>query len=175
MYKLVLSPRRYSAVIGASCILENSVVIIVADGMEEQTPYRFCRDALRVQREFEIEKAYKVFGVRQLFMMRQNWFDIDYELLAVKLQLMLSTQPFTHLYYSHDEDQRLLTICRALQGGAQKLRYTNSPRRMWEIKPGATTFGKKMDAVEKFITIRKELLYNHKMNREFIERVTEDG
>ena len=68
MYKLILSPRRYSAVMYASHVLDNrSVVVVISSGFEEDTSYtELCMSAMREQRRFEVEKAYKIFGVRQL-------------------------------------------------------------------------------------------------------------
>lgn len=169
MSKLVLSPRRYSAIMHASSILEGATVIVVSDGMEEESPYRFCWRAMQVQREFEIEKAYKIFGVRQLYMMKQHWYDIDYELLAVKLQLMVSVAPFKTLYFTHDGDQRLHTVCTAINGVEKKV-YTHKPRRMWEVELGEETLGRKLDAIEKFVTCRQELLTMYDVHLEYIQR-----
>ena len=67
MYKLIISPLRYSAIVHASHLLDKrSVVITIANGMEESNIYELCFEAKRIQKRFEVEKAYKVFGVRQL-------------------------------------------------------------------------------------------------------------
>jgi len=153
----------------AASVLEGSTVVVVSDGMEEESPYQFSREAMRAQRLFEIEKAYKVFGVRQLYTMNQDWYDIDYELLAVKLQVIVTVAPFKTLYFTHDGDQRLLTVCRAVQRVEKKV-YTYKPKRMWEVQLGTKTLGKKLDAIEKFVTCRRELLTAYDMHLEYIQR-----
>jgi hypothetical protein len=114
--KLIVSPHRYSALLHASHILDrNSVVVILYNGDEERTKYPdLCREALRVQRKFEIEKAYKIYNVRHIHTMNMLHNRLDYELIATMLQMMIAAQGFTHLYYYLSKDPALCEIFRAL-------------------------------------------------------------
>ena len=172
MYKLVISPKRTSALMHASHLLDNrTVVMIISDGYEEETPYEFCMEAKAVQRRFELEKGYKVFGVRQLYAMNQNWYDIDYELLAVKLQLMLSTSPFTHMYFQKNGDQRLYTICNTVRGSGIKLEYSDKFKKGWEYTLNEDEIERKLNAIERFVTIRRNLLYSKQdIQKEWVQR-----
>lgn len=171
MYKLVISPKRTSALMYASHILDNrTVLMVISDGFEEETPYEICFEAKAVQRKFELEKGYKVFGIRQLYAMNQSWFDIDYELVTVKLQLLLATSPFTHMYYLKNGDQRLYTICQKVQGPEIKLEYSNKFKKGWEYTLNEEQIEKKLTAIERFVTVRRNLLYSKQdLEKEWVQ------
>jgi len=170
MYKLIVSPQRHSAILHASHIIDNkSVVVVLSDGMEEYTPYPFSRDALRVQRRFELEKAFKVMGVRNMYTVNQNWYDIDYELVAIKLQLLITTQPFTHFYYMRNGDQRLIAIANAVMGDVEKRAYKPKGKHKWAHKLSEEEMETKLNAIEKMVTVRRELLA-HDLTTEYVQR-----
>lgn len=170
MYKLVLSPRRYSVLLHASYILDKrTVVMILSNGMEEDSPHKFCLEAMRVQRAFELEKAYKVFGVRQLYTMNQSMYHMDYELVTTKLQLMLAVSPFTHFYHMNNGDQRLFTMCQKLNTKAKRLVYKPKGKVSWEHKLSDDEITRKLTAIERMVTVRKELLA-YDMTREYVQR-----
>lgn len=170
MYKLVVSPKRYSALLHASHLLDyKSVVIVISDGMEEYTPYPFCREALRIQKKFELEKAFKVMGVSKLYMMNQDMNDINYEIVAIKLQLLIATQPFTHLYYINNGDQRLVTVCNAIKGNIEKLVYKPKGKEKWLYTLSPDELELKLTAIEKMVTIRRELLA-YSMENEYVQK-----
>lgn len=172
MYKLVISPKRTSALMHASHVLDNrTVVMVIADGMEEFTQYEICFEAKKVQRRFEVEKGYKKFSIRQLYMMNQKWYDIDYELLAVKLQLLCAITPFTHIYYMRNGDQRLYTICQKIIAEGKKLEYSDKFKKGWGYDLKEEELTRKLDAIERFYTNRRELLYSPNLNKEFIQRM----
>jgi hypothetical protein len=106
----------YSALLHASHILDRrSVVVILYNGDEEKTKYpNLCREALRVQRKFEIEKAYKIYNVRHIHTMNMLHNRLDYELIATMLQMMIAAQGFTHLYYYLSKDLVLCEMFKAL-------------------------------------------------------------
>lgn len=170
MYKLVVSPKRHSAIMHASHILDyRTEVIVLSDGMEEYTPYPFCRDALRVQRRFELEKAFKVLGVRNMYLTNQDMNRMDYELIAIKLQLLITTQPFTHFYYTQNGDQRLTRIFNAVSGNVEKLVYKPKGKVSWAHKLSIDEMERKLNAIEKMATIRRELLA-HELTTEYVQR-----
>lgn len=171
MYKLVISPKRTSAILYASHILDNrTVVLVVSDGYEEDTPYDLCLAAKKVQRQFELEKGYKVFGIRQLYAMNQQWYDIDYELVATKLQLLCAVTPFTHLYYQKNGDQRLYTICQMIRGPENKLVYSDKYQKGWEYTLNDEEIERKLDAIERFVLVRRNLLYsNQQIDKEWVQ------
>lgn len=172
MYKLVISPKRTSAIMYASHILDNrTVVLVISDGYEEETPYELCIQAKRVQRQFELEKGYKIFNVRQLYTMNQNWYDIDYELVATKLQLLCAVSPFTHMYYQKNGDQRLYTICKMIRGPENKLEYADKFKKGWEYTLDGDEIERKLNAIERFVLIRRNLLYsNQQVDKEWVQR-----
>ena len=170
MYKLVLSPRRYSALMHASHVLDNrTVMMIIGNGMDEYTPYKLCHEAMQIQRKFELEKAYKEFGVRQLHVMNQSLYHIDYELVTIKLQLLLSVTPFTHFYFMNNGDQRLFQICQAVHGDAKKLVYKAKGKVSWQYKLDEDEMERKLNAIERMTTVRKELLA-HEVTTEYVQR-----
>lgn len=171
MYKLVLSPRRYSALLHASHVLDDrTVMMTITDGMEEDSPYKFCLDAMRTQRKFELEKSFKEFGVRQLYTLNQSLYHIDYELVTIKLQLLLHVSPFTHFYFMNNGDQRLFQICQSMQCAAKKLVYKPKGKMSWEYKLDEEEMNRKLNAIEKMTTIRKELLA-HELTTEYVQRM----
>lgn len=170
MYKLVVSPQRYSAIMYASSILDDrTVVMVISDGMEESNRFNLCRDALRVQRRFELEKSYKEFSVRQLYTLNQDMFNIDYELVTMKLTLMLTLSPFTHFYFMKNGDQRLYTICHKMQNVKNKLVYAQHGKVSWKLKLNDVSMERKLNAIERLITAREEILY-HDLSIEYIQR-----
>lgn len=170
MYKLVLSPRRYSAILHASHVLDNkTVMIILANGMEEETPYEFCLESMRIQRKFELEKAYKKFGVKQLYTMNQSVYHFDYELITLKLQLLLAVSPFTHFYFMNNGDQRLFQICQAISTNAKKLVYKPKGKVKWAHTLTEDEIERKLNAIERMTTVRKELLA-YELTTEYVQR-----
>lgn len=170
MYKLIVSPQRHSAIMHASHIVDNrSVVLVISNGMEEYTPYPFSREALRVQRQFELEKAFKVMGVRQMYTMNQDMNNIDYEIVAIKIQLLVTTQPFTHYYYMINGDQRLTTISNAIIGDVEKRAYKAKGKQKWAHRLEEDEIERKLDAIEKMVTVRRELLA-HDLATEYVQR-----
>jgi hypothetical protein len=170
MYKLVLSPRRYSAVLHASHVLDKGTeLVILSNGMDEETPYRFCLEAMKIQRQFELEKAYKEFGVRQLYTMNQSMYHVDYELIAVKLQLLLVIKPYTHFYFLNNGDQRLLQICQAVNCSAKKLVYKPKGKVRWEHTLTDDEMDRKLAAIERMTTVRKELLA-YQLEVEYVQK-----
>jgi hypothetical protein len=170
MYKLVLSPRRYSAILHASHVLDGKTEIItIGNGMEENSPYKFCLEAMNIQRKFELEKAFKEFGVRKLYTMNQSMYHINYELVTIKLQLLLTVNPFTHFYFMNNGDQRLYQICQAINCGAKKLVYKPKGKVSWKHKLTEEELERKLNAIERMVTVRKELLY-HDLVEEYVQR-----
>jgi LmbE family N-acetylglucosaminyl deacetylase len=154
----------------ASHIIDNkSVVVVVANGMEEYTPYPFSREALRIQRKFELEKAFKILGVRQMYTLNQDLNNIDYELIAIKLQLLTATQPFTHLFYMINGDQRLVNISNAIIGNVEKRIYKPKGKEKWAHRLDENEIERKLDAIEKMVTVRRELLA-HDLTKEYVQR-----
>jgi hypothetical protein len=141
----------------------------ITNGMEEESPYKLCLEAMKVQRTFELEKAYKVFGVRQLYTMNQSIYHIDYELVTMKLQLLLAVSPFTHFYFMNNGDQRLFTICQKLNTKAEKLVYKPKGKVSWEYKLNDEEIERKLTAIERMVTVRKELLA-YEMTKEYVQR-----
>jgi hypothetical protein len=144
-------------------------MMIISNGMEERSPYKFCLEAMRTQRKFELEKSFKEFGVRQLYTLNQSVYHIDYELVAMKLQLMLVVSPFTHFYYMNNGDQRLFQICQSVGGNAKKLVYKPKGKVKWEYKLNEDEMERKLNAIERMVTIRKELLA-HELTTEYVQR-----
>lgn len=170
MYKLVLSPRRHSALLHASHVLDKKTeIIFIANGMEENSPYKFCLEAMTIQRQFELEKAYKEFGVRKLYTMNQSIYHIDYELVTIKLQLLLTVNPFTHFYFMNNGDQRMYQICQAINCNAKKLVYKPKGKVSWKHRLAEDEIERKLNAIERMVTVRKELLY-HDLTEEYVQR-----
>ncbi len=170
MYKLVLSPRRHSALLHASHILDGKTeIMFIANGMEEDSPYKFCLEAMTIQRQFELEKAHKEFGVRKLYTMNQSIYHIDYELVTIKLQLLLTVSPFTHFYFMNNGDQRLFHICQSINCQAKKLVYKPKGKVSWEHKLNEEEIERKLNAIERMTTIRKELLA-YELTTEYVQR-----
>jgi hypothetical protein len=137
--------------------------------MEEDSPYKFCLEAMTIQRTFELEKAYKIFGVRQLYTMNQSVYHLDYELITLKLQLLLAVSPFTHFYYMNNGDQRLFQICQAVSTDAKKLVYKPKGKVSWERKLTEDEIDRKLNAIERMTTVRKELLA-YELVTEYVQR-----
>lgn len=171
MYKLIISPLRYSAIVHASHLLDNrSVLITLADGMEEPNIYELCLDAKRTQKRFEVEKAYKIFGIRQLYCFNQNMNNIDYEFVLLKLNLMLAITPFTHLCYEDLEDPLLIEIFKQVGEGTNKVVYTSDPENSLSYELNDEEIERKLDAIQRMPTIRKKLLYMQEPNIEYLRR-----
>lgn len=170
MYKLVLAPRRYSAILHASHVLDNkTVMMIIANGMEEDTPYKFCLEATMIQRKFELEKAHREFGVKQLYTMNQSVYHLDYDLITLKLQLLLALSPFTHFYFMNNGDQRLYQICQAVNSNAKKLVYKPKGKVSWAHRLTEDEMERKLNAIERMTTVRKELLA-YELTTEYVQR-----
>ena len=171
MYKLIISPLRYSAIVNASHLLDNkSVLITIANGMEEPNIYELCLDAKRVQKRFEVEKAYKIFGIRQLYCFNQDMNNIDYEFVLLKLNLMLTITPFTHMCYEDFEDRLLVEILEKVGEGANKIIYTKDPTNSLAYELTDEEIERKLNAIQRMPTIRKKLLYIQEPNIEYIRR-----
>ena len=170
MYKLVLSPRRYSAILHASHVLDSkTVMMIIANGMEEDSPYKFCLEAMTIQRKFELEKAHKIFGVKQLYTMNQSVYHLDYDLITLKLQLLLAVSPFTHFYFMNNGDQRMFQICQAVNTNAKKLVYKPKGKVSWAHTLNEEDIETKLNAIERMTTVRKELLA-YDLTTEYVQR-----
>ena len=167
MYKLVLSQRRFSAVLHASHVLDNkTVVVVISDGFEEETKYTgLCLRAMKEQRRFEVEKAYKVFGIRQLYHFNQAWRHINYEFITTKLQLLLAVSPFTHFFYKENGDNRLLTICRKVAGVEKRLVYKTVGESFYNLD--VEEYNRKVQAISKFVTM-DSLIRQSYLDREYI-------
>ena len=171
MYKLIISPFRYSAIVHASHLLDNkSVLITIANGMEEPNIYELCLDARTTQKKFEVEKAYKIFGIRQLYCFNQNMNNIDYEFILMKLNLMLTITPFTHLCYEDLEDSLLVEIFKQVGEGTNRVVYTNDPENSLAYELTDEEIERKLNAIQRMPTIRKKLLYMQEPNIEYIKR-----
>ena len=177
MYKLILSPQRFSALLYASHILDNrTVVMVLSDGYDETTKYgNFCMEALAIQRKFELEKAYKVFKVRQLYHLNQYYKKMDYDRILVQLQLLLATSPFTHFYFYVDGDDTLNKICRTVKKVDKKIMYS-----MNNLIDGVVAeehrltdeeYNRKAAAATKMITIRDYLMNYGGFKTEFISKL----
>ncbi len=179
--KLIVSPHRYSALLHASHVLDNkSAVMILYNGQEEKPKYKgLCMRALEIQREFEIDKAYKIYNVRQIHTMNMFRHRLDYELIATMLQMMIAAQGFTHLYYYLSDDDTLLEVYRTLRGCKktayhyESLGYTaSSDTNFWFLEEVQgldmlkgyrhvlydTEYEKKLGACKKMATIDNYLL-----------------
>ena len=171
MYKLIISPLRYSAIVHASHLLDKrSVVITIANGMEESNIYELCFEAKRIQKRFEVEKAYKVFGVRQLYCFNQYIYNIDYEFVLLKLQLMLAVSQFTHICYEEYEDRDLIEVIRGVVGRANTIIYTSDSENTLTYELNEEEIECKLQAVQRMPTIRKHLLYMQEPHLEYIKR-----
>jgi hypothetical protein len=172
MYKLIISNTRYDAIIDASHLLDGrSVVITISDGAEESNVYGLCLRALTEQRKFEVEKAYKLFDIRQLYCFNQNLNNVDYQFVLVKLQLMLTVTPFTHICYS-ETDKQLLDIYEGLIGDRSRIIYLKEPTNKSLIyKLSDEEIGRKLEAIEKMTTIRTKLLYKNQFENEYLKRI----
>ena len=172
MYKLIVSETRYDAIMYASHLLDGrSVVITISDGMEEDNIYSLCREALRVQKKFEVEKAYKKFGVRQLYCFNQDMHSIDYQFILLKLQLMCTVTPFTHLCYN-DSNRTLNDIYDNILGARNKIIYLKeSDYKALTYELNEKEIERKLDAIERMATIRSKLLYNNNFNKEYLRRM----
>jgi len=172
MYKLIVSETRYDAIMYASHLLDGrSVVITISDGMEEDNIYSLCREALRVQKKFEVEKAYKKFEVRQLYCFNQDMNSIDYQFVLLKLQLMLTVTPFTHLCYN-DSNKILDDIYDGVIGARNRIVYLKEPIHkalIYELND--KEIEKKLDAIERMSTIRTKLLHSNNFNKEYLQRI----
>lgn len=173
MYKLVVSPQRYSALLYASHILDDrTVMVVLSNGYEEETRYKnFCMEALTTQRKFEIHKAYKVFKVRQLYHLGLNYNKLDYEKITVQLQLLLALSSFTHLYIYGNSDKNLYNICKALKRVENKVIY--STNNIIEKKEAEATilssdqYLRKVNAAGRMITIKEYLLNYENFRTEY--------
>lgn len=172
MYRLVISETRYDAILHASHLLgKRSTVIVLSDGMEEDNIYDLCREAQRVQKKFEVEKAYKILGVRQLYSFNQNMFNPDYQFILLKLQLMLTVTPFTHLCFA-DENRRLRDIYENIKGPQDYIIYLRKPTpRALAYELSEQEIERKLDAIQKMSTIRTKLLYHNNFNKEYLKRI----
>ncbi len=171
MYKLVISPLRYSAIVHASHLLDNrSVLITIANGLEEPNIQELCLEARRVQKRFEVEKAYKIFGIRQLYCFNQDIHNIDYQFVLLKLNLMLVITPFTHVCYEDSEDRALTEIIDKVGEGANRIVYTADTENSLAYELSEDEIELKLDAIQRMPTIRKKLLYLQNPHLEYIKR-----
>lgn len=171
MYKLIISPLRYSAIVHASHLLDNkSVLITVANGLEEPNIYELCLDAKKTQKRFEVEKAYKIFGIRQLYCFNQDMNNIDYEFVLLKLNLMLTITPFTHVCYEDSKDRILTDVFEKTAGATNKIVYTDDPDSSLAYELTDEEIERKLDAIQRMPTIRKKLLYLQEPHIEYIKR-----
>jgi len=172
MYKLLISETRYDAILYASHLLDNRcVVIVMSDGMEEANVYDLCREVLRIQRKFEVEKAYKIFGVRQLYCFNQDMHNVDYQFILLKLQLMLTVTPFTHLCYTKN-DANLTNIYEGVVGVKDRIIYLKEPvDKSLIYKLNDEEIERKLDAIQRMSTIRTKLLYGNNFNKEYLQRM----
>lgn len=171
MYKLIISPLRYSALVHASHLLDNkSVLITVANGMEEPNIYELCLEAKRIQKRFEVEKAYKIFGIRQLYCFNQDMSNIDYQFVLLKLTLMLTITPFTHICYEDTEDRMLADIFKKVGGETNKIIYTDDSTNSLAYELNSDQIELKLDAIQRMPSIRKKLLYIQDPNLEYLRR-----
>ena len=172
MYKLIVSENRYDALLYASHMLDNrSVLITISDGMDELNKYGLCWEALKIQKKFEVEKAYKIFGIRQLYCFNQSIHNIDYQFVLVKLQLMLTVSPFTHLCFL-ERDSKLSDIYNGVIGGMDRIIYLEGKTDDSLVYTlNDEELERKLNAIEKMATIREQLLYTNDYNREYIKRI----
>ena len=171
MYKLIISPTRYDAIVHASHLLDNrSVVMTISNGLEEPNIYELCLEAKKIQKRFEVEKAYKIFRVRQLYCFDQNYNAIDYQFVIMKLQLMLGITPFTHMCYLGTTDPMLLEIFEKVSGVENRIVYTDDATKSLEYKLDDKEIELKLDAIGRMPTIRKKLLYRPILHIEYIQR-----
>ena len=171
MYKLIISPRRYDAILHASHLLDNrSVIITLSNGMEEPNIQDLCWEARKTQKRFEVEKAYKIFGVRQLYCFDQSYNNIDYQFVLMKLQLMTAVSPFTHLCYRDLEDPVLMEIFHKTKGVSDRIVYTNEPVGALVYELNDEEIERKLDAIQRMSTIRRNLLYKQNHNLEYLKR-----
>lgn len=139
--------------------------------MEEDNIYNLCRDALRIQKKFEIEKAYKTFGIRQLYCFNQDMHKLDYQFVLLKLQLMLTVTPFTHLCYA-DNNKSLVSIYDSIIGAKDKIVYLKKPtNKSLTYKLNDEEIERKLDAIQRMPTIRTKLLYSNDINKEYLKRM----
>lgn len=172
MYKLVLSEARYDAILYASHLLDyRSVVITISDGMEEDNIYSLCRRALEIQKKFEVEKAYKKFGIRQLYCFNQDMYKPDYQFILLKLQLMLTVTPYTHLCFP-EENRTLANICEEIIGAKNKIIYLKHPAgNSLTYTLNDEEIQRKLSAIERMPTIRTKLLSHNNFREEYIKRM----
>ena len=172
MYKLIISETRYDAILYASHLLDNrSVLITIADGMDEPNPYKFCWDAMREQRKFEVDKAYKQFRVRQLYCFNQMLDSIDYQFVLVKLQLMLAVSPFTHLCHP-DGHGKLNKIYESVTGPRESVIYLRDPiNKSFTYELTDEEMGRKLEAIHRMVTVRNMLLSHASLDKEYIKRM----
>ncbi len=172
MYKLIISPRRYDAILHASHLLDNrSVIITLSNGMEEPNIQELCLEARKTQKRFEVEKAYKVFDVRQLYCFEQYYDGIDYQFVLMKLQLMTAVTPFTHLCYRQLEDRMLMEIFGKVKGVENRIVYTDDSEGSLVYKLSDEEIERKLDAIQRMPTIRRQLLYKQDLNLEYLKRI----
>lgn len=171
MYKLIISPRRYDAILHASHLLDNrSVLVTLSDGMEEPNIQELCWDARKTQKRFEVEKAYKIFGIRQLYCFEQSYNNIDYQFVLMKLQLMTAVSPFTHLCYRQLEDRMLIEIFEKTRGVENRIVYTDNPQGALVYELNDEEIERKLDAIQRMPTVRRQLLYKQDHNLEYLKR-----
>lgn len=172
MYKLILSETRYDAILYASHLLDNrSSVITISDGMEEDNIYSLCRRALEIQKKFEVEKAYKKFRVRQLYCFNQDMNNVDYQFVLLKLQLMLTVTPYTHLCFP-EGDRVLADIYESVIGAKSRIVYLKEPTNkslIYELNDEEVE--RKLNAIERMPTIRTKLLSYNEFKKEYIKRL----
>lgn len=172
MYKLIISPRRYDAILHASHLLDNrSVIITLSNGMEEPNIQELCLEARKTQKRFEVEKAYKVFDVRQLYCFEQYYDGIDYQFVLMKLQLMTAVTPFTHLCYRQLEDRMLMEIFGKVKGVENRIVYTDDSEGSLVYKLSDEEIERKLDAIQRMPTVRRQLLYKQDLNLEYLKRI----
>lgn len=172
MYKLIISPRRYDAILHGSHLLDNrSVVITLSNGMEEPNIQELCLEARKIQKRFEVEKAYKIFNVRQLYCFEQYYDGIDYQFVLMKLQLMTAVSPFTHLCYREVKDRMLMEICGKVKGVDNRIIYTDDQEKTLVYKLSDEEMERKLNAIQRMPTIRRQLLYKQDHDLEYLKRI----
>jgi hypothetical protein len=139
--------------------------------MEERNIFSLCRRALEIQKKFEVEKAYKKFGVRQLYCFNQDMNKPDYQFILLKLQLMLTVTPYTHLCFS--ETNRILAdICDKVTGAKSRIIYLKKPmEKALTYELNDEEVERKLNAIERMPTIRTELLSHNNFREEYLKRI----
>ena len=167
-----MSETRYGAILHASHLLDNrSAVITLSDGMEEDNIFNLYRKALEIQKKFEVEKAYKKFGIRQLYCFNQNIHKPDYQFILIKLQLMLTVTPYTHLCFPED-NRTLANICEELIGAKDRIIYLRAPTyKSLTYTLNDEEVEKKLSAIERMVTVRSKLLSHNNFREEYIKRI----